>query len=152
MLPTIDDALAADKLACSRSLAYFVERAWRHIIPDTYQHGWHIDAICEHLEAVNAGQITRLLVNVPPGTSKSTLIGVMYPAWLWGPAGKPEHRYIGAAHEQGLAVRDNRMMRELVNSPWYQRRWPISMMGDQNESCILKTSIVDSVKPAPWRQ
>ena len=57
MLPTIDDALAADKLACSRSLAYFVERAWRHIIPDTYQHGWHIDAICEHLEAVNAGRL-----------------------------------------------------------------------------------------------
>ena len=138
MLPTIDDALAADKLACSRSLAYFVERAWRHIIPDTYQHGWHIDAICEHLEAVNAGQITRLLVNVPPGTSKSTLIGVMYPAWLWGPAGKPEHRYIGAAHEQGLAVRDNRMMRELVNSPWYQRRWPISMMGDQNEKLYFE--------------
>ena len=31
-------------------------------------HGWHIDAIAEHLEAVTAGEINRLLINVPPGT------------------------------------------------------------------------------------
>jgi predicted phage terminase large subunit-like protein len=123
---------------CARSLSHFVQRAWRHIIPDPYQHNWHIDAVCEHLEAVANGQINRLLVNVPPGTSKSTLIGVMYPAWLWGPRGNPGHRYIGAAHEQGLAVRDNRMMRALVTSEWYQRHWPIKMTGDQNEKLYFE--------------
>ncbi len=123
---------------CARSMAYFVKRAWRHVIPDDLQWNWHLDAICEHLEAVQRGEITRLLVNVPPGSSKSTLIGIMYPSWLWGPCGDPGHRYIGAAHEQGLAVRDNRIMRELVKSDWYQRLWPTQIKGDQNEKLYFE--------------
>jgi len=36
-----------------------------------YFHNWHIDAICAHLEAVDGtGRITRLLINVPPGSMK----------------------------------------------------------------------------------
>jgi predicted phage terminase large subunit-like protein len=135
---TIEDAREAERILCERSLSYFIRRAWKHIIPDTYQHNWHIDAIAEHLEAVANGQITRLLVNVPPGTSKSTIIGVMYPAWLWGPGKQPGHRYIGAAYEQGLAVRDNRLMRALVTSEWYQSLWPIAMTGDQNEKLYFE--------------
>lgn len=135
---TSDDIKEAERILCARSFAYFIRRAWPHIIPDALQWNWHIDAVAEHLEAVNNGQINRLLINIPPGTSKSTITGVMYPAWLWGPAGKPGHRYIGAAHEQGLAVRDNRMMRELVRSGWYQSLWPIAMTGDQNEKLYFE--------------
>ena len=79
---TRNDWLEIEREACARSMAMFVERAWPHIIPDKLRWNWHIDAVCEHLEAVARGEINRLLVNVPPGTSKSTLIGVMYPAWL----------------------------------------------------------------------
>jgi hypothetical protein len=110
MLPAgIDPALIdfdeAERILCAKSFAYFVKRAWRHIIPDALKWNWHMDAICEHMQALATGGITshRLLINVPPGSSKSTLVGVMYPAWLWGPGGQPWHRYIGAAHEQGLA-------------------------------------------------
>lgn len=135
-----NEALEAEKLLCAQSLAYFVQRAWRHIIPDKLVWNWHMDAICDHLQALSSGGISshRLLINVPPGSSKSTLVGVMYSAWLWGPAGQTWHRYIGAAHEQGLAVRDNRMTRELVKSPWYQRRWPIALQGDQNEKLYFE--------------
>lgn len=132
------DVLAIERELCSRSLADFIRLAWPHVIPDRLQWNWHIEAIAEHLEAVARGEITRLLVNVPPGTSKSTIIGVMYPAWLWGPGGQPHHRYIGAAHEQGLAVRDNRLMRELVQSEWYKALWPLKMMGDQNEKLYFE--------------
>ena len=135
---TTRDAQDAERELCRRSFAYFIKRAWPHIIPDALQWNWHIDAVAEHLEAVAAGQITRLLVNIPPGTSKSTITGVMYPAWLWGPHGNPGHRYIGAAHEQGLAVRDNRLMRELIRSDWYQSLWPIALTGDQNEKLYFE--------------
>lgn len=94
--------------------------------------------MAEHYEALASGQITRLLVNVPPGCMKSTLGGIMYPAWLWGPKGQPHHRYIGAAHEQGLAVRDARLMRELITSDWYQTLWPIKLAGDQNEKLYFE--------------
>lgn len=136
-LPPID-LIEAERELCRRSFSHFIRRAWPHIIPDRYIHGWHVDAIAEHFEALADQQLTRLLVNVPPGTSKSTITGVMYPAWLWGAKGQPQHKYIGAAHEQGLAVRDARLMRELVNSPWYQTLWPIKMAGDQNEKLYFE--------------
>jgi predicted phage terminase large subunit-like protein len=145
MLPNgIDPALIdfdeAERILCAKSFAYFVKRAWRHIIPDALKWNWHMDAICEHMQALATGGITshRLLINVPPGSSKSTLVGVMYPAWLWGPGGQPWHRYIGAAHEQGLAVRDNRLTRELVTSEWFRRLWPITLQGDQNEKLYFE--------------
>lgn len=135
---TNEDFLAIERELCRRSFADFIRRAWPQIIPDRLKWNWHIDAVAEHLEAVGRGEITRLLVNVPPGTSKSTVIGVIYPAWLWGPGGQPAHRYIGAAHEQGLAVRDNRMMRDLIASDWYQSLWPLGLKRDQNEKLYFE--------------
>lgn len=130
----------AERILCARSFAYFVKRAWPQIIPDALKWNWHMDAICDHMQALAKGGIpsNRLLINVPPGASKSTLVGVMYPAWLWGAGGQPWHRYIGAAHEQGLAVRDNRLTRELVLSEWYQALWPLKLQGDQNEKLYFE--------------
>lgn len=127
------DWLGFERELCSRSLVDFIRRAWPVLEPEQpYVHGWHMDAIAEHLEAITAGQITRLLINVPPGTMKSMSVGVLWPAWEWGPKGRPSLRYIGASHEEGLATRDNVKMRRLVQSEWYQRLWPIKMTGDQN--------------------
>ena len=137
---TTDDALEAERILCARSFAYFIRRAWPHIIPDKLRWNWHMDAVALHMQALAEGRIAtnRLLINVPPGASKSTIVGIMYPAWLWGPGGQPWHRYIGAAHEQGLAVRDNRLMRELITSTWYQKLWPLSLKGDQNEKLYFE--------------
>ena len=119
---------------CRRSLAFFVKQAWHVIEPaQPYTHGWVIDAICMHLEAVSDGRIKRLLINVPPGTMKSLLANVFWPAWEWGPGGQPGHRFVNASHEQNLALRDARKMRELVSSDWYQSRWPIELTHDQNQ-------------------
>ncbi len=130
---THDDMLAVERELCSRSLAQFVRRAWPVLEPaQPYVHGWHIDALCEHLEAVSRGEISRLLINVPPGTAKSMLTCVMWPAWEWGPLGAPSTRIIGASHEQSLAIRDNLKMRRLVESEWYQQLWPTRLTADQN--------------------
>lgn len=97
-------------------------------------HGWHIDAMAEHLEAVTSGQITRLLINVPPGAMKSLLVSVIYPMWEWGPKNKPHLRYVATAHKESLAVRDNLKARRLVSSQWYRELWGrrVVLTGDQN--------------------
>lgn len=115
------------------SLSSFTKAAWHVLEPgQPYKHGWHLDAISDHLEAVTRGEITRLLINIPPGTMKSLSVGVMWPAWEWGPRGLPHMRYLGTSHSQPLAIRDNLKMRRLVSSRWYQERWPIELMADQN--------------------
>jgi hypothetical protein len=56
----------------------FVRLAWKILEPNTtFVENWHIHAICEHLEAVTEGRITRLLITVPPGSMKSLLVSVL---------------------------------------------------------------------------
>lgn len=109
-----------------QSLAGFVREAWPILHPSTpYVHGWHIDAICEHLEAVTDGRITRLLINVPPGTMKSLLVSVFWPAWEW--TFRPETQYLTTSYSEGYVKRDSRRMRDLVSSEWFQAIWPLSL-------------------------
>lgn len=125
--------LELSRRACARSFAEFVKQGWHVVEPATdLKWGWALDAICAHLEAVSRGDILRLLMNVPPGTMKSLLTGVFFPAWEWGPRNRPHLRYLGTAHKQDLAVRDNMKCRRLIQSDWYQKRWPIELVGDQN--------------------
>ena len=119
-------------------LAEFVRQAWPVLEPATeLRWGWALDAICQHLEAVTAGQVTRLLINVPPGMMKSLMTGVFWPAWEWGPMDRPELRVGGAAYSESYAVRDSRKMRDLVQSPWYQARWGAAAAGPEYRRVVL---------------
>lgn len=137
---TAADRLAIERELCRRSLADFAKMAWHVLEPATpLKWGWALDAICAHLEAVTRGDITRLLMNVPPGTMKSLLTGVIWPAWEWGPQGMPQKRFLATAHKQDLAIRDNVKCRRLIQSEWYQNRWPVSLVHDQNMKTKFET-------------
>ena len=130
---TNEDWLNIERELYARSLAEFAKATWHFLEPGTpLKWGWALDAICEHLEAVSKGEIKRLLMNVPPGSMKSLLTSVIWPAWEWGALNKPHLRFLGTAHKQDLAVRDNMKCRRLIQSPWYQERWPLELTGDQN--------------------
>lgn len=144
---THEDILAAEREACSRSLSYFIKRAWAVIEPaQPYIHGWHIDALAEHLEAVTAEEIIRLYVAMPPGCMKSLSVSVFWPAWEWGPRGLSSYRYLGTSHAQPLAVRDNVRCRRLVQSDWYQDLWgdKITLTGDQNAKTKFENTATGS--------
>src|SRR5713226_2758025 len=65
-----------------RRLADFVRFGWHVVEPSTpFVSGFHIDAICEHLEAVSRGQIRNLLINIPPRHMKSLAVSVVCAAW-----------------------------------------------------------------------
>jgi len=143
-----------EKRKCELSLAEFVKGAWHVIEPEQpYVHGWHIDFICAHLEAITRGEVmddgtyyNRLLVNVPPGTMKSLLIGVFWPSWEWGPQNMPSMRYVCASHSLELAIRDSLRMRRLVSSEWYQGHWGdrVKLVGDQNAKGKFETTATGS--------
>src|SRR5262249_51962490 len=66
-----------------KSLHEFVRQGWAEVDSVPFVDNWHIGALCEHLQAVTAGQITKLLINIPPGMGKSLLTCVFWPAWEW---------------------------------------------------------------------
>lgn len=107
------------------TLAGFVREAWHVLEPNQrYVHNWHIEAICQHLEAVTDGRINRLLVNVPPGSMKSLLVSVMWQAWEWGPRGMRSLRYVATSFNDKPVKRDTRKARDLILSRWFQSLWP----------------------------
>lgn len=142
------DFLEAEREFCRRRLVNFIKRGWHVVEPgQPYVHGRHMDVLCEHLEAVSRGQIKRLLINIPPGTMKSLSTNVFWPSWEWGPMGMPSIRFIGASHEESLAIRDALKMRRLVSSEWYQTLWPdLALVGDQSEKRNFENS------KTGWRQ
>lgn len=115
---------------CQDSLKEFVKTFWHVIEPGRELiWGWPIEAICDHLEAVTRGEIKRLLITVPPGSSKSLLTRVFWPTWEW--AINPSRRYIGASYAQHLAERDNRRARSIVQSDLYKKMFDHVKMSDE---------------------
>lgn len=109
---------------CEGSLIEFCEYIWPVVEPAIpFIRGWAIDAIAEHLEAVTNGSITRLLMNVPPGFTKSLMTDVFWPAWEWGPRNMPWLRYVCASYSNHLTERDNMRCRNIVTSDRYQSLW-----------------------------
>ena len=130
-----------DRIAAEESLMEFVKQAWKELEPGAeFQFGWAIETVARHLEAVTNGDITRLLINIPPGCTKSMLVNVFWPAWEWGPKGKGHHRFISASYEQGLATRDMVRCRDLVNSEWYQSLWPTEFKKDQDQKTYYENT------------
>jgi predicted phage terminase large subunit-like protein len=120
----VEQNAVAIRARCA-TLAGFVREAWHVLEPQAaYVHNWHIDAICQHLEAVTWKRINRLLINVPPGSMKSLLVSVLWPAWEWGPCGMRSLRTITTAFNDGPVKRDTRKTRDLILSDWYRALWP----------------------------
>ncbi len=126
---SIDPSLEASRQRC-RKLSGFIREAWHVLEPSQpYVHGWHIDVVCDHLEAITSGRFidlglsNRLIVNIPPGTMKSLMVGVFWGAWEWGPRALPAMRYLTTSYSEDYAKRDARRTRDLIMSDWYQERW-----------------------------
>jgi predicted phage terminase large subunit-like protein len=132
---TLLEKVKAEKArrAASASLYEFVKQSWHVVEPGIqFMESWHIEEICEHLEAVSAGEIHRLLINIPPRHSKSTIVSVMWPSWEW--ITDPAQKFLCASYSGTLSTRDNLKTRRLLQSPWYQERWGhmFKFAGDQN--------------------
>jgi len=129
-----EELIAQEAAACQTSFRLFVKKAWPVIEPATlFVPGWHIEAICEHLEAATRGEIDRLVINVPPRHMKTITVSVMWPVWWWTFA--PHTRFLTASYGANLAERDAVRSRNLLRSPWYQERWPaIELKSDVNRT------------------
>jgi hypothetical protein len=87
-----------------------------------YTLNWHHREIIAKLEAVERGEIKRLMLFVPPRHGKSQLATINFPAWFLGR--NPNKEVITASYSGDLAVKFGAQTRELVNSPEYQKIFP----------------------------
>lgn len=104
-------------------LAPFIEYRQAGYIPAK-----HHSLLIDGLEAVERGEIERLMVCMPPGSAKSTYTSIEFPAWFIGR--NPGLSIIAASHTQELAERFGRRVRNIVAAPEFGRVFGFSVADD----------------------
>jgi predicted phage terminase large subunit-like protein len=131
---TRDLLVADDRERLTERFRDYVPEAWKILEPGReFVPNWHIDIICEYLQAISDGELQRLVINIPFRCMKSLLVSVFWPTWTW--TIDPPHQFLTLSHAEKLAVRDALKSRRLMRSPWFQNRWGhlFQFTGDQNE-------------------
>lgn len=118
----------------------FLRQCFATLNPATvYAHNWHIDLMCEYLQACQEGDIRRLIINVPPRSLKSLTVSVAWPAFLLGH--NPAERIIAASYAAGLSLKHSMDCRHIISSDWYGRLFPeMGLSTEQNEKHKFTTS------------
>lgn len=117
----------------------FVKAAWHVFDPAEFVGNWHLEDLCDHMEAVARGHIPRGLFNVPPRTGKTNFISVCFCAWVWaqrerGPLMGPQVSFFYASYAEQLSLEHSLKCRRLIESRWYQKYWGsrFRLMADRN--------------------
>jgi phage terminase large subunit-like protein len=101
----------------------YVREAWHVYKPDIpFLDNWHIRVICRKLEQVSRGEVRRLLLWLPPGAMKTSIVTIFWPTWEW--TNEPWLQYLCASYHDDVATKDMAVpARDLIGSEWYQQRW-----------------------------
>ena len=118
--------LVAEK--CRESFFYFVRIFWDVIIKEDAVYNWHIPFLCQELQGLSVSIVNRevkpydLIINIPPGTTKSTIVTIMFPAWLW--TQDATLRLITNSYSMDLSIEHATKSRDIITSDKYRRLFP----------------------------
>jgi predicted phage terminase large subunit-like protein len=121
LLTGVEPAELDRALVAKGGLSAFVQLSWGQVEPATLAWSWHMDLVCKHLAAVSRGECRELVINIPPGMSKSLLTCVFWPAWDW--IDHPGRKWMFTSFDGQLSLRDAARCKDLVMSRWFQERW-----------------------------
>jgi predicted phage terminase large subunit-like protein len=131
---------------CKDSFYFFVQEFWHIVVPEEPVWNWHIEYICNELQAlaedVIAGKPRKYdeIINICPGMSKSTVVSVLFCCWVW--TKMPTARFICLSYSHGLSGDLSRKSRDCIRSEKYQKCFPeIQIREDQDTKVyfLLKT-------------
>ena len=137
---SLPSLIEIEKELFKKSFIDFIKAAWGHIEgAGEYVHGKHIEVMAAHLQAFGHKQIRNLLINIPPGCSKSNVVMVLYPAWKWTWA--PDAGFLCQSYGKDIVLRDATACRRLIESEWYQARWGyVQFEDDDNAKGYYRTT------------
>jgi predicted phage terminase large subunit-like protein len=113
---------------CRISFYEFVREFWEEVVKEDPVWNWHIKYLCEEMQAV-AERVFRgeekqhdLIINISPGTTKSTICSVMFPAWAW--ARMTSCKIICGSYTSTLSLELSRKCRDVIKSEKYRAVFP----------------------------
>jgi len=139
----------------NRSLYHFLQHFFHIVSPHTFQPNWHIELLCRELEKVAervAARLPReydLIINVPPGSTKTITCSIMFPAWCW--TKWYWMRFITSSYSATLSLESAEYCRDLIRSPEFQQLYP-ELMIKEDKDVKSNYKIVKQVISSPGRQ
>jgi predicted phage terminase large subunit-like protein len=140
--------LAVQREICKRDLGEFIKYFWDVVAHDTLYWNWHIPYICNELMQVAknvAHSIPReydLIINIPPGMTKSITVSVMLPIWCW--TNWPWMRFICASYSAALSLEQADYSREIIRSYKFKQLFPeIAIKEDKDTKSNFRITYLD---------
>jgi predicted phage terminase large subunit-like protein len=122
---------------CRTSFYDFVKEFWHTVVPEKPVWNWHIQYICDEMQKLAERVFEGLakdhdtVINISPGTSKSSVCSILFPPWTW--TRMPTARHICGSYSYPLALDLSRKSRDVVASEKYHACFPkIVLREDQN--------------------
>jgi predicted phage terminase large subunit-like protein len=120
------------------SFLHFIAMFAPTLVPDWLM-GRHIHVIADKLQKVESGEIKRLMVFLPPRSSKSVICSKLFPAWYVGR--HPQHEILTVSHSDQLASDFGRSVRVLVNYDLFNTVFPqVELRSDVRAAGKWKTN------------
>lgn len=145
MLESFDVDKAKAEL-CRRDFFYFVKEFWDTVVTQPAVYNWHIEYLCKELQRVGWKLINRekkesdIIINIPPGATKSTIVSIMWPAWLW--CIQPNMKIISGCYAATLSNELSTKSRTIIESERYKKYFPIvKIREDQNVKSNFQTTL-----------
>lgn len=113
---------------CVKDFFYFVQTFWDVIIQEEPTYNWHIPFLCRELQELSVSIVARqpkpydLIINIPPGTTKSTIVTIMWPVWLW--TQDATIRIITNSYSGGLSIEHAMKSKDILQSDKFKRLFP----------------------------
>lgn len=131
------DKVALRRRLCQESFWEFSHIFWHEVIAEDPVWNWHMRVMANELQKV-AEPVFRmqpktydLIINVPPGSTKSTYSSIFYLPWLW--TRMVQLRYIGGSFDKDLSLEFGTKARKVIRSKLYQETFPhIEISSDQD--------------------
>ena len=111
----------------------FVKCVWPEFIE-----GPHHRHIAKKFNKIATGEITRLIVNMPPRHTKSEFASYLLPAWMVGR--NPKLKIIQATHTGELAIRFGRKAKHLIDSQDYHKIFQTRLQEDSKAAGRWETA------------
>lgn len=119
--------LEKEKVSAKESIAdfyTFFRNFWHIISTEEFVDNWHIHYICGELQKLgikvaNGEDIQDHIINIPPGTTKTSMATVVWPVWMW--LIKPTCRTVKVSYAGNISTDANIKSKQIVQSDWFQR-------------------------------
>ena len=130
---------------CRRDFFFFVQTFWSVVIPEQPLYNWHLEYLCDELQKMVVKVAKRepkeydLIINIPPGTSKSTIATVMLPVWSW--IIDPTIRNLTASYSASLSTDHALKSRDILRSDLFRELFSdIAIKKDQDNKTHYKNT------------